>query len=139
MHTIAFLNQKGGVGKTSTCFHLAGYFSQRFRVLLVDADPQASLTQIFWGPGPMEALAPDRTVAGLFTETDAPTVPAQLLQPSGYNQITLLPGSPALTEVNMRPRERWRLTGRYLSDCLEELSPRFAGTASPGVHRRSRR
>ena len=48
MPTILILNQKGGVGKTSTCHHLAGTFAQDGRrVLLVDTDPQASLTQGF--------------------------------------------------------------------------------------------
>src|SRR5690242_15589013 len=48
---IAALNQKGGVGKTSTCHHLAGTLAQMGRrVLLLDNDPQASLTQGFWGP-----------------------------------------------------------------------------------------
>ena len=45
MAIVALLNKKGGVGKTSTCHHLAGAFGARGRrVLLVDNDPQASLT-----------------------------------------------------------------------------------------------
>ena len=48
MHTSACANQKGGTGKTSTAVHL-GYALARAgrRVLLVDMDPQASLTQYF--------------------------------------------------------------------------------------------
>ena len=39
---ISFINQKGGVGKTTLSFNLAGALSATRRVLLVDADPQGS-------------------------------------------------------------------------------------------------
>ena len=42
---ISVMNQKGGVGKTATTVNLGvGLARQGKRVLLVDADPQASLT-----------------------------------------------------------------------------------------------
>ena len=62
--TIAMVNRKGGVGKSGSCHQLSGCFSQMgYRVLLVDMDPQASLTQGFFGPAATEALPPrkDRT------------------------------------------------------------------------------
>lgn len=44
-HIIAFANQKGGTAKTTTVANLAGVLNERGkRVLLVDIDPQASLT-----------------------------------------------------------------------------------------------
>ncbi|WP_042057535.1 ParA family protein, partial [Acidomonas methanolica] len=40
---VAFLNQKGGVGKTTLALHLAGQWAREGqRVTVIDADPQGS-------------------------------------------------------------------------------------------------
>ncbi len=45
---IAFLNQKGGVGKTTMCFNSAHALAQKgYRVLCIDMDPQANLSLLF--------------------------------------------------------------------------------------------
>ncbi|MFN4255105.1 MAG: ParA family protein [Saprospiraceae bacterium] len=48
MKTIAFFNNKGGVGKTSLVYHLSWMFARLGkRVLSADLDPQANLTSMY--------------------------------------------------------------------------------------------
>ena len=64
---ISLLNMKGGVGKTSSCYHLAGTLARSgLSVLLLDNDPQASLTNGFWGPEAPRALDPAESIAALY-------------------------------------------------------------------------
>ncbi|HEY1783765.1 MAG TPA: AAA family ATPase, partial [Roseiarcus sp.] len=57
MKTIAFFNNKGGVGKTSLVYHLAFMFAERgISVVAADLDPQANLTSMFLDDDRMEAI-----------------------------------------------------------------------------------
>ena len=48
MKTIAFFNNKGGVGKTSLVYHLSWMYAQQgIRTLAVDLDPQSNLSAMF--------------------------------------------------------------------------------------------
>jgi chromosome partitioning protein len=60
MRTIAFFNNKGGVGKTSLVYHLAWMFADHgVKTLAVDFDPQANLTAMFLDEERLENLWPD--------------------------------------------------------------------------------
>lgn len=57
MKTIAFFNNKGGVGKTSLVYHIAWMFALiKERVLVADLDPQANLTSMYLAPETIERL-----------------------------------------------------------------------------------
>ncbi|MBV8609475.1 MAG: ParA family protein [Singulisphaera sp.] len=99
--TLVFLNRKGGVGKTSSTFHLAGALARSGRrVLLLDTDPQASLTQGFFGPEWTEAVPPGNTIAALFGDDFVPD-PVALIVPTGIEGIHILPGSEHLNRYNL--------------------------------------
>lgn len=60
MKTIAFFNNKGGVGKTSLIYHLAWMYADLgLSVIAADLDPQANLTAMFLDEERMEVLWPD--------------------------------------------------------------------------------
>jgi len=89
--SIAVVNQKGGVGKTTTAINLASALAVANRpTLLVDLDPQANATAGVSPEGTRpeggtiyEVLAEGRPITGSLRETGVPG-------------LTLLPGSPDL-------------------------------------------
>ncbi len=57
MKTIAFFNNKGGVGKTTLVYHLAWMYSELgFSVVAADLDPQANLSAVFLSEDRLEQL-----------------------------------------------------------------------------------
>ena len=60
MKTIAFFNNKGGVGKTSLVYHLAWMYADLgVPVVAADLDPQANLTSMFIDDDRLEQLWPE--------------------------------------------------------------------------------
>lgn len=73
---VSLINMKGGVGKTTLTFNLAWYAAWRgnLRVLAVDLDPQANLSQYFMGAQSyLDYLNADKaTVVDIFEQFSAP-------------------------------------------------------------------
>ncbi len=60
MRTIAFFNNKGGVGKTTLAYHIAWMMMELGqKVLAADLDPQANLSSMFLNEERLEMLWPD--------------------------------------------------------------------------------
>lgn len=82
---IAIVNRKGGSGKSTTTFNLAGaLLEQGVRVLLVDLDPQASLTRL---------LTDEEIERGIGSCISAPgQAVGDLIRSTGISGIDLVPG-----------------------------------------------
>jgi chromosome partitioning protein len=123
---VTLLNQKGGVGKTSCTHHLSGTLALALsrRVLIVDTDPQSSLTQGWWGPATTRQLDPSVTIAAVLGG-DRPH-PDQVIHPTGLAGVDLVPGSRTATTFNTpNPHLADPETQGTLRAFLEEVSDRY--------------
>ena len=96
--TIVLLNQKGGVGKTSTTHHLAGTLSRMGRrILLLDNDPQSSLSQGLLGSDAARDIDPADSIYAVYHSGASPR---EVARPTDFEGIDLVPGSEMVTEYN---------------------------------------
>lgn len=125
MAVIAMLNQKGGVGKTTLTAGLGGAWAREGRrILLVDNDPQSSLTQGLIGPEATSALDPAVTVAALYNGSAATA--EQAVRPTGFAGLDLLAGSEHAARYNDgAPHEQPWERQTCLVDAIAELGPRY--------------
>jgi len=118
----AVANQKGGVGKTTTAVSLAGHLvSQGSRVLLVDMDPQGSMTSYF-------GLDPDDMPKSIYTLFQLEQFVAQDIAPvlikTKVEGLTLLPATTALATLDRQLGTK-EGKGLVLKKSLAAIEPHF--------------
>ena len=111
MKTIAFFNNKGGVGKTSLVYHISWMLSLLgHKVLVADLDPQANATSIFISEEKIELIWSEE-IATIY-DCIKPLVAGRgdISVPSAFkisDNLSLLPGHLSLSEVEDQLSETW--------------------------------
>ncbi|MCP5198047.1 MAG: AAA family ATPase [Gammaproteobacteria bacterium] len=111
---IIFSNLKGGVGKTSHALHLSHYAAREgFRVLMVDLDPQATLTTAF-GFVPGLNIGVDEDIGPSLTVN--PELILRSIQQTRWNEIDLVPAQLSLQYTD------WQMLQAHENE-LQRLGP----------------
>jgi chromosome partitioning protein len=119
---ICFINQKGGCGKSSSCLHLAGYFANiGLRVLAIDADPQGSLSQGFFGSEAIENLSARETLAAVFADDDVACANV-LVTSTRFERISVIRANAYLAQHNTPQPERAGMKQFAVASFLESLT-----------------
>lgn len=124
MKTLAFFNNKGGVGKTTLVYHLAWMFAELgLSVLAADLDPQANLTSMFLSEDELEGIweedGSSRTVTGCLAPLMEGTgdIAEPYIAPI-TPQIGLIVGDLSLSSVEDELSNQW-------PDCLDRKARAF--------------
>jgi len=121
--TVCFINQKGGCGKSSSTYHLGGALALKgLNTLLVDCDPQGSLSQAFFGSAAVENLPARETLSAVFNPDAMLDDPARLAVPTGFDRLSILRANQTLARYNRPEPEREGLNQFLLRDALADIS-----------------
>lgn len=119
MKTVAFFNNKGGVGKTTLVYHLAWMYQELgVSVVALDLDPQANLTAAFLPEERLEEIWQDDQRPRTILDAVQPLLErlGDLRQPEPEvlgRHLALIPGHLGLSRFEDRLSDAW-------SRCLED-------------------
>lgn len=109
---IACQNFKGGVGKSTVSVHLAQYLAMRgYRVLMIDADAQASTTMMF-GIIPDQDLGEDETLYAVL-RNNMPRNIRSVIRKTHYHGLDLIPANLFLYNAEYEIAGRMRATDGF--------------------------
>ncbi|OYU47011.1 MAG: plasmid partitioning protein RepA [Rhizobiales bacterium PAR1] len=98
LQVIAVANFKGGSAKTTTALYLSQFLALKgHRVLAIDLDPQASLSAMF-GYQPELEIGEGETLYGALRYDDERRPMSEVVRPTYFNGISLVPGNLELME-----------------------------------------
>jgi cellulose biosynthesis protein BcsQ len=103
MKTICFFNNKGGVGKTTLACNVASFIAayRKYRVLLIDGDPQCNATQLLLPEADMQALYRSHTRTSRRPHRRPAATLYDVLQPIAAGEPTINDNvAPCLAEDN---------------------------------------
>ena len=114
---ISVVNQKGGVGKTTTAINIASYLADKFnkKVLLVDLDPQGNATS---GLGVNKSAIEKSILSGLLNEESVDI----LRHTTNIKNLDIIPANSDLAsaEINLTKIENRELRLRQLLSGVQQ-------------------
>ncbi len=113
MKTIAFFNNKGGVGKTTLVYHIAWMMAELgHKVMAADLDPQANLSSMFLKEETLETLWPEDDQHSSVLASVAPILEgigdiAPTLTQKVNENLHLIPGDLGLSQFEDKLSDSW--------------------------------